>query len=206
MFVENYMTRAPETVLGHSPLADARLVMRERKIYHLPVVDEAGRLTGILSDRDVRSSVGFDSELGENLTVHEVMTPNPVTIPLKATLDAALAILLDSHIGALPVVRFDKLVGILTSTDLLNAFRTLLALGRDASRLEIAMPNGLSDAALALSTLAKHELQVEAAVVSNLRRDGDEPSLYLRIEKSCTSDAERRLREAALIILAPEQP
>ena len=147
MFVENYMTRDPVTVRGDESLAGARHAMHERQVYHLPVMDEADRLIGILSDRDVRSSVGYESELGEKLAVHEVMTPNPVTIPLKATLDAALEILLQSHIGALPVMRFDELVGILSSTDLLTAFRELLALGQDASRLEIAMPNGMSDAA-----------------------------------------------------------
>ena len=54
--VRDVMTRRPITVDPDAPLATAAAVMREKAIRHLPVVDDAGRLVGIITDRDLRSA------------------------------------------------------------------------------------------------------------------------------------------------------
>ncbi len=104
--------------------------MRDRKIRHLPVVEEGGRLVGILTDRDVRHAALVPA-LAEHLTwelrrlkslrVRDVMTWSVVTTHPEATLAQAGLTMFQRRIGSLPVVEDGRLVGILTETDVLAA-------------------------------------------------------------------------------------
>jgi CBS domain-containing protein len=110
---------------------DARHLMLERRIRHLPVTDEGGLLVGIVTDRDIRLnlpsqatslSVWEINHLLARLTVQKVMTQSVLTVgPDRGAKDAA-QLMLDHTIGALPVVDGGRLVGIVTETDLLRAF------------------------------------------------------------------------------------
>lgn len=204
MFVEDHMTSDPQTTKASALLARACELMERHTVHHLPVVDDARRLAGIISDRDVRSAVGFDATLREKLTVAEVMTPDPTTIPVKATLDEALKIFCSSRFGALPVVRSKTLVGIITRLDCLEALSQVLGLDEPGRRVEIALPNGASDIALAFQAISNCEGAIISAVVSRMRRDGGEPSLYLRVAGDYAAKVERCLHQAALVVLEPE--
>jgi CBS domain-containing protein len=125
------MTAAPITVPPDTPVLDARHLMLERRIRHLPVTDERGLLMGIITDRDIRLnlpsqatslSVWEINHLLARLTVDKVMTQSVLTVgPDRGARDAA-QLMLDHTIGALPVVDGGRLVGIVTETDLLRAF------------------------------------------------------------------------------------
>src|SRR5262249_56366448 len=65
--VKDVMTRAPYTIDPKAPVETATAVMRERGVRHLPVVDDRGKLTGMVSDRDVRDAV-FAPAFAERLS------------------------------------------------------------------------------------------------------------------------------------------
>jgi acetoin utilization protein AcuB len=131
MRVRELMTGAPTTVHLDMPVLDARHLMLERRIRHLPVVNEANELAGIVTDRDIRLnlpsqatslSVWEINHLLAQLTVAKVMTQSVITVgPDREARDAA-QLMLDHTIGALPVVDGGRLIGIITETDLLRAF------------------------------------------------------------------------------------
>ncbi len=204
MFVAELMTRNPRTVVESDPVSLARTLLREGDFHQLPVMDESNRLVGIISDRDVRSAIGFDRKLDDELYVSEVMTANPTTIPLGATLDRALGVLCVGSFNALPVMEKNHVVGIITRRDVLEAFRKVLGLDRDGSRLEIALPNLCDDLSQAFSALKACQCDVTSAVVSSMRADGDEPMLYLRVVAGRAGAVERTMRAAGLIVLVPE--
>ena len=98
----------------------AASLMDWRHIRHVPVEDDRGRLVGLVTHRNLLHllSQGLRKE---NVTVREVMVPNPVTVsPLTPTLDA-IQTMREQQIGCLPVVDADQLVGIVTSYDFLEA-------------------------------------------------------------------------------------
>jgi acetoin utilization protein AcuB len=134
MPVERWMQRPVVTIALDTPVREAVRLMRERGIRHLPVLDAQGRLVGIVTDRDLRhvtfdvalGRVRADSEDGGDVPVREVMTWGVVTIGPTADLRAAIGVMRERRLGALPVAEAGHLVGILTERDLLDALQTLL--------------------------------------------------------------------------------
>ncbi len=205
MFVAQYMTSPTMTVTEDASARHAGDLIRQGGFHQLPVVDGNGGLIGIVSDRDIRSAVGFDAKLNEHLRVSEIMTDSPRTIALHEGFDNALAMLIENNFNALPVMNKKQLVGIITRRDLLRAFMRILGLDRDGRCIEIALPNQPEDLHYVFKTLESLQTDVISAVVSPMRSDGDEPTLYLRVGGVSEQKTEKALRNAGIIVLAPEQ-
>jgi acetoin utilization protein AcuB len=116
MLVREVMSRDVLTVAPDATLADARQVLDQHRIRHLPVVDR-GRLVGIVSDRDLRSATLMD----ERTAVGRIMTATPITVGPDTRIEDAARLLIDRKIGGLPVVAGTALIGIVTGDDLLRA-------------------------------------------------------------------------------------
>ena len=117
MQIINLMTPDPITIDQHDKLSKAKAIMTAGNFRRVPVVD-GGRLVGILTERDLQKYSGFL----ESTRVTAAMRTSLITVePYDAVEDAAL-LMLKHKIGGLPVVAEGKLVGILTTTDLLKAF------------------------------------------------------------------------------------
>ena len=123
MRVSERMTANPVVISPTDTLANARRLMDRGKFRALPVL-ENGKLVGIVTDRDLRKHEGLAGKAAEYLEWTKVtvaMTPDPMTVsPESLTLDAA-RLLLEHKIGGLPVVDNGKLVGIVTTSDLLRS-------------------------------------------------------------------------------------
>lgn len=116
--------------LHHSFTELCRLFF-EMNIHHLPVVDDSGRLIGIISANDVLKAYGRqiptlgradEATLNRKITIEDLMTPNPIYISPEATLKEAAEKLTAHNIQSLPVLAGDKVVGIITSRDLMRHF------------------------------------------------------------------------------------
>ena len=111
-------------------LSIADTVMRNERIRHLPVLDDAGRLVGIVSQRDLflnalvralgHGTVARDRALG-SIAVKDVMTGDVVTATPETPITAAAQMMVDRKIGCLPVVEGDAVVGILSESDIVAA-------------------------------------------------------------------------------------
>lgn len=136
--VRDCMTRRPTTIQADALVAGAADLMRSRRIRHLPVVDSDGRLIGIVTDRDLRQVI-FDASIRERLgpaadalrtlRVRDVMTWGVVSVRAGAELREAARIMGERKIGALPVVENDRVVGIITESDVLRALVDVLGEG-----------------------------------------------------------------------------
>ncbi len=124
--VRDLMTTALITANAKDPLSGAHAEMQVGVVRHLPVVDDHGKLVGVLSDRDILRSLGHRPPK----RVGDVMSRNVVTIRPGAPAHEAAQVMLDEKIGSVLVVEEDgALVGMVTQTDYLDlARRALLAL------------------------------------------------------------------------------
>lgn len=134
VFVSELMTPNPTVVRADAPLIDALELMVRQRFRHLPVVDEAGSLVGILSDRDLKTALPdryrprsqFD-EVVRTTRIDQVMTRDPITVGSRTPLINAIAVMLSCRVGSLPVIDEEHLVGILSQSDILRRYGEELA-------------------------------------------------------------------------------
>ena len=128
--VGDLMSRPVKTLGRNDKLSIADALMRADRIRHLPVLDDDGRLAGIVSQRDLFfnalvRALGFGSSTRDrtldSIVVKEVMTEEVVTTTPDAMVTTAAQMMLDRRIGCLPVVDGDALVGILSESDIVSA-------------------------------------------------------------------------------------
>lgn len=134
MLVREIMTVHVVTVRPDETLDVAVSELRSRRIRHLLVADE-GRLVGIVSDRDVKRALpslleGATQEEHDRLLastpVAKIMTREPASVASHATVREALDEMINHRYSALPVVDDGRIVGIISTTDLLKLLRTIL--------------------------------------------------------------------------------
>jgi CBS domain-containing protein len=117
--VRDRMSRPAVTIADRASLGEALTLMVAHRIHYLPVVDDEGRLVGILNEDDVlgtRREPRPDSDL-----VTTVMSAPVISVGPAETLTAATQLMVDRAIGALPVVDDGQVVGILTQSDVVTA-------------------------------------------------------------------------------------
>jgi acetoin utilization protein AcuB len=133
MMVVERMTHNPVTVTEQTTAAQALETMAERRLRHLPVVGQDENLAGIVSEKDLLRADG-------EAPVEEVMTPEVITVTEYTALEEAARIMVDHRISSLPVMRSDRLVGIISETDLFKVFLELLGARQEGVRLSMLIP------------------------------------------------------------------
>ena len=123
--VQKYMTFVPKSIGFDRPLQTALDMMRELRVRHLPVL-KAGKLVGILTDRDLNLVLQFQDVDPKLMTVEEAYTPDPYFTTPTAPLNEVAALMAEKKYGCALVVDNDKLVGIFTEVDALRALSELL--------------------------------------------------------------------------------
>ena len=123
------MSRSILAIHVNNSFTEVLRLFSEMTFHHLPVVNTKNELIGIISSNDILKFLTtafytikeIDEEaLNQSMDIADLMTPDPVTIEPEATIDEALQLFSKHHIHALPVLKGKKVVGILTSNDILK--------------------------------------------------------------------------------------
>ena len=117
MRVADLMTSQLRCLKESDTLADATAVMQELFIRHVPVVDERGQLSGIVTQRDILS---FEHKKDSGTPLREIMRTDVATVSPDTPLRTAAETMIFNKYGCLPVVEGRALVGIITETDFLK--------------------------------------------------------------------------------------
>jgi len=130
MTIDSIMTREVVTVAPDATLSDVRTCLHEGGFRHLLVVED-DVLVGVISDRDVLRALSpfLDTYSEEHRDVRtlarparEIMRENPITIETDTEIEEAASLVLDHSISSLPVVENGKIVGLVTTKDLLKHY------------------------------------------------------------------------------------
>lgn len=145
MYVSQFMTSQVFTVSPEDNIADTMALMREKKISRLPVV-EKGKLVGIVTDGDLREvspspattlSIFELNYLVAKTPIREVAVKKIITCTPETKIEDAALLMRDHGIGALPVLDQGKLVGIVTGTDIFDAFLDVMGFRSPGQRFVI---------------------------------------------------------------------
>ena len=150
MLVEDRMSHPVITVSPKTPMPDAHKLMRDEKVRRLPVVDDRGKLIGIVSESDfLHASPSDVSTLSvwemnymlTRITVEKIMTKEVITTTAETPIEEAARMMVDSKIAGLPVLKDGELVGIITETDLFKVFLEMLGAREPGVRLSVLIAN-----------------------------------------------------------------
>jgi acetoin utilization protein AcuB len=144
------MSSEPITITPDTPFQDALKLMHEHRFRRLPVVDKHGKLVGIVSERDLlyaspspatSLSVWELNYLLSKLEVQEIMTKDVITTTPGTPIENAARLIVDNKIGGLPVVDEDnRVVGVITETDIFKTFVEMFGGGHSGLRLSLEVP------------------------------------------------------------------
>jgi len=124
--IDRFMTRAPHTIGDEQTLATAHRMMREHGIRHLPVL-HAGKLTGILSQRDLHLLETLQDVDQDDVKVSEAMTQDTFVIGPRSSVRKVAREMAEHKYGCAVVLdERDRVVGVFTTVDALEALSTIL--------------------------------------------------------------------------------
>jgi acetoin utilization protein AcuB len=190
MIVAKRMMRNPVSVDENDSMKKAMDLLKERDIRHLPVLKDGDKLVGILTERDIKQASPSPATaleireiyyLLDKVKIKQIMTRRPYTISSTAPVEEAALIMREKKIGCLPVVDSGKLVGILTETDILDAFIESMGVSGPGYRMELALPNRPGMLFEVLKLMKDFDANV-VSVASAPHDDTDRKILILRIE------------------------
>src|SRR5512136_1288585 len=149
-FMREKINRNPVTIGPDASFYEARALIHDKGVRHLPVVDKNNVLVGIVTDRDIREAAPSDATLLsvqelnyllETLKVSSFMTPKEklITITPDTIIEEAVQLMHDNKIGCLPVLEGDKLYGIFTETDALDHLVDVFGSKDKGTRLTVAL-------------------------------------------------------------------
>lgn len=149
MLVGERMTPRPITVKEDTSLPEALELMRREKIRRLPVLDKHGKLVGIVTELDLlRASPSPATTLSiyeipyllSKVKMRDIMSREVITVTEETPIEEAARIMADNKIGGLPVMQDDKLVGIITETDIFKLMLELFGARQSGIRVTLSVP------------------------------------------------------------------
>jgi acetoin utilization protein AcuB len=188
------------TVTPDTSLRKAKEIIKEKQINHLLVVNKNGDLVGIVSDRDVRQSWASPATalsvhelnyLLTQLTVEAIMAKKIITISPGTTIERAAFIMQENRINALPVIESEKLVGIVTSTDVMEVL--LRSIGFDdeeSARFSVLVEDRIGIVAEVSRILKEQQINIRSLVTWP---EKEYPGIYQLVMRVGLEDKDRAI-------------
>ncbi|MGE7111772.1 acetoin utilization AcuB family protein [Lysinibacillus sp. NPDC047702] len=211
MIVEEIMNDEPYTLAPTNTVLEALKLMREKKVRHLPVVDEERHVLGVITERDIKEALpsSLQDEPNSpvfNAKVEEVMIKNPlVGHPLDFVEEVALTFY-ESKVGCLPIVSGGKLVGIVTTTDLLYTYIELTGATEPGSKIEIRVTDTPGILFEITKIFHEHHANVQSVLVYPDSENTQNKILSVRVKTLNPLAMIEDLRKEGFDVLWPNLP
>jgi acetoin utilization protein AcuB len=211
-FMREKIQRNPVTIGQEASFYEARNLIHEKGVRHLPVVDKSNTLVGIVTDRDIREAAPSDATLLSvqelnyllgKLKVSSFMTPKAklVTITPDTLIEEAVQLLHDNKIGCLPVVEQGKLYGIFTETDALDHLVDIFGFKQKGTRLTLALEDKPGTMLGILEIFKKHNVNIISIVTPSFTVEGKRIAA-IRIRTEEYKDLVTELEKAGYDVLS----
>ncbi|MCX5881386.1 MAG: CBS and ACT domain-containing protein [Deltaproteobacteria bacterium] len=137
MKIKSLMITSPVTVSENASIQRAIELMKEKGFRHLPVVSKGKKLKGFVTLSGLKQGL-IPAMIGD-LTLSDLMILDPITVAPDDDLETAARLIYEHKISGMPVVKNDKVVGIITESDILRAFIDMMGILTGGSRLDVAV-------------------------------------------------------------------
>ncbi|MGG3841622.1 acetoin utilization AcuB family protein [Anoxybacillus kestanbolensis] len=170
MIVEQMMKTDVIALKPSNTIADALNIVKQKNIRHLPIVDDEYRVVGIVTDRDLRDaspSIFHANEHLEDLQkpLSTIMKTNVITGHPLDFVEEVAALFYEHLISCMPIVKENKLVGIITESDLLYTLVQLTGAHQPGSQIEIKVPNRAGMLSEVASVFQKRNINISSVLI-----------------------------------------
>ena len=143
MRISQFCSSPAQTILPGAKIPEAAALMKTENVGCLVVIDENSRPVGMLTDRDIAINVGHHSPSIDQLAVADLMSPDPVTVSIDASIQHATALMRDSAHRRLPVTnQSGEVTGLLSADDLVIELSEELEDLADGLRKQVGLVEG----------------------------------------------------------------
>jgi acetoin utilization protein AcuB len=183
MFIDKSMTKNVITINPDNNILEAKEKMDKHHIHSMPVVENDNFLVGIVTDRDIRSA--FPSGLMNDeeskpikeklaaIKIRDIMTANVITVSPAQTLEDALLLMQKVRVGAFPVVDQEgKVIGIISSRDLMRAFINVLGIEEPGTLLCILAEDKLGTMKKIVDAISEERIPFGSILVARHWEEG----------------------------------
>jgi acetoin utilization protein AcuB len=207
MFVRNKMHANPFTISPDQTIPDAHEIMSKHNVRRLPVVKN-GKLVGVVSKEDIIQaspskattfSMGEITYLLSKTKISQIMSRNLITISSNALLEEAALLMRDNNVSFLPVVDDGKLVGIITESNIFDAFIELLGFREPGTRLTVEADDAPGIMANLTSIIGNYGANIDHVAV--YRGSHGKSAIVLGINSLNTSELEVSIEKQGFKIL-----
>jgi acetoin utilization protein AcuB len=209
MLIKDWMSREVTTVTRDTSMLKASKIFKDNNFRRLPVVDEGGKLVGIVTDRDIKDA---SPSKATTLDVHElyyllseikikdIMTPSPFTINVNDSLEKAAIKMLEKRVEGLPVVD-DKsqVVGIITETDIFKALVNITGAYQGGIKIGLKISSQPGSLKPVLDLLRSHGARVISVLTYHDQAEQGFRQVYMRIQDMDKSGENSLQQELSLI-------
>jgi acetoin utilization protein AcuB len=210
MFVGRVMRRDLVTAPPDTSLVKAKDIITDRGIEHLLVVDKKGKLIGMVSDRDLRQSWASPATtlsahelnyLLKQLTVDMIMAKKIVTVSPNTTIERAARIMQQNRISALPVIAGENLVGIITTTDVMEVLLEAIGIDGESERFTVLVKDRIGVVAEVSRILKENEVNIRSLVTWPEKHRPGIYHLIMRVSAARGEKAVSALTQAGFKVL-----
>lgn len=187
MFVKDCMITSPVTIPKSTPILEALEKMKKLKVRQLPIT-EKGHLVGLVTERELLTvtpspattlSVFEMNYLLSKMVVSEVMVKDPITVSPETTIEEAALVMRENKSNCLLVMEMDELVGIITQTDIFDAFIEFFGLRKAGTRLVLQTHDRVGALAELTDIIRDMNINIRGFVVH--RKDNDLLHIVVRV-------------------------
>jgi acetoin utilization protein AcuB len=211
-FMREKINRNPVTIGPEASFYEARALIHDKGIRHLPVVNKNNQLIGIVTDGDIREAAPSDATLLSvqelhyllgKLKVSSFMTAKEklITITPDTLIEEAVQLMQNHKIGCLPVLEGDKLYGIFTETDALAHLVDIFGFKEKGTRLTIALEDKPGTMLEVLEVMKKHNINIISVVTPSFMVEGKRIAA-LRIRTEDYKDVVAELEKKGFVVLS----
>ncbi len=190
MLIKGWMTSEVITITEDTSMMKAGQIMKENNVHHLPVVRD-GELVGMVTDRDIKEaspSKATTLDLHElyyllsDLKVKDIMSRNVITVDADDTVEKAAVIMLEHHIGGLPVVnKKGEMIGIITQGDVFRVLISITGIYRGGVQFAFNLPDRPGTIKEVADVIRKHGGSMVSILTSYDSCEEDCRHVFIRI-------------------------
>lgn len=215
MFVGERMSKDLITAPPEMKIAEARDIMVSNNIRHLPVIDEQGKMLGIVSDRDMRDAMpsqllqkpDYEITLGKimDYPISDIMTRDPMCARVYYTIQDTLLMMRQKKVGAIPVIDEEGVLkGILSVRDLLRAFVNVMGIEEPGTLLCILSEDKQGQMKKVIDVITEEGHSLGSVLVSRTL-ESSKKAIFPYVLTNNVINVKKRLIEIGFELLDPMQ-